>query len=185
MAKRKADSDDPVQVRIQLPLPPDIAQTLIKIIGKTYPNTMIGSNDRDDLREKHFLTLLIDQQDRHKSAKARKKYLEIKEFADGWIGDLSELDPNGVSLSPHQTLIALWTRLARDSFNLFEDETNYLETRVYDKEVRREYIFTLSKGRNRTPHELRMAAESRADALENELAELKEQLRQCREGSSE
>lgn len=167
MAKKE---EAPVEVRIELPLPTDIAQTLIKIIGLTYPGTMIADG-RAEWQTDRRLVLQIPHKERHKSVKARKKYEEIKAYADGWVGQLADLGPHGVSMEPHEILVKHWCFLAQQSFSTSPIETNYLETEVYDKGERQWYVFYVAKGKTRTPHALRQDADKRVAELEAQLAE--------------
>lgn len=179
--KKSAEQRDqePVEVRIGLPLPADIAKTLIEVIGFTYPSTMIAKDPDSEYRPRS-LVLHIDQGDRHKSPKARKKYDKLRSLADGWVGDLTALGPDGVSMSPNEMLIAEWTFLARESFNMFPDADNYLETQVYDPEVNQSYVFTLRRRQGKTPHELRQEAEAQVAELETEVTQLKRQLKEAK-----
>src|SRR5580693_6883670 len=97
--KNSKQDDEPISIRIKLPLPTDVAGTLIKIIGLTYPRTQIADDKHVHAYERE-LVLQIDPRDRHKSAKAMEKYRKIRDNADGWVGWLTELGPNSVSISP-------------------------------------------------------------------------------------
>lgn len=174
MGKHKNRDKTPVAVRIKLPLEMDVASTIIKAVGLTYPRTMIG-RDEHTLDYERELVLLIDQRDRHKSAKAKKRYEKVRDYADGWSpGALTELGPDGVSVSPHELLIASWVNMARESFAMFPDAPNYIESTAYDPETRERYVFCVSRSEGQTPHALRMKAEARVAELEVELARLKE-----------
>jgi hypothetical protein len=174
MAKKKPP-EDPVVVKIELPLPMDIAGTLIDIIGKTWPHTMI-TDDEHRYPSERRLALQIDERDRHKSAKAKAKYQKIKQYADGWVNDLCELGPNGVSVSPHEILMKLWADLARKTFDMFPDAPNYIESTVFDPETRARYVIYAAKSDRQTPHELRKKAEAEVERLKAQVAELEERL---------
>ncbi|WUT94725.1 hypothetical protein SUAREZ_77 [Mycobacterium phage Suarez] len=171
----KKPKDDPVKVRIRLPLEMDVASTLIKIIGKTWPRTIIGTPESDLLQDRE-LVLLIDQQDRHKSAKAAKKYRELRENASPWTGWLTKLSPDGVGIAPEEWLTKTWAHIARQMFEQNPAAANYTESTVFDAETGQRYVFWCARSEGQTPHELRMAAEKRAEELETENAELKLQI---------
>jgi hypothetical protein len=118
MTSKKHD-DEPITVRIDLPLPTDVAGTIIKMFGLTYPHTMIA-DDEHTWRHERKLVLKIDPADRHNNAKAMKKYREIRDNADGWIGWTTELGPNGVGMAPHEMLAKSWVDLAKKGFALIE-----------------------------------------------------------------
>ncbi len=168
-------ADGPVVVRIELPLPMDIAATLIDIIGKTWPRTMIAD---DEHKSERRLALHIDQRDRHKTAKKQQKYEEIKSYADGWVSNLTELGPNSVGVSPHEILAKMWVDLARQTFTMWPDANNYVESTVYDDETHQRYVFWVAKSDRQTPHELRQQAEARVEELQAKVAELEEPLRE-------
>lgn len=173
MGKHKKRDKTPVELRIKLPLEMDVASTLLKVIGLTYPRTQIGRDDHKWDYERE-LVLLIDQRDRHKSPKAKRKYEKIRDYADGWSpGALTELGPDGVAASPHELLALSWVDMARKSFAMFPDAANYIENTVYDEETGQRYVFYVAKSKEQTPHELRQKAEARVAELEAELAELK------------
>jgi len=166
----------PVPIRIKLPLEADVASTLLKVIGLTYPRTVIGNDEHTHNHEREMV-LLVDQRDRHRSPKARKRYQEVKDHAEGWGPHfLTELGPNAVGVTPHEVLIQLWVQLARQSFEMWPDAQNYLESTAYDPQTRIRYVFTVSKSDRQTPHALRTQAEATVAELRAEVAELKRQL---------
>lgn len=168
----------PVEVRINLPLPFDIASTLIKVIGATWPGTLIKQGDSAWKTERQLI-LEIPDKERHKDAKKRKRYHAEKQFADAFDGQLTELGPDGVGLSPHQHLVALWVDLARQSFDMWPGASNYLESTASDKDTGERYVFWVAKSPSQTPHELRKRADARVAELEAEVARLKAQLAEC------
>jgi hypothetical protein len=171
---RKEHDDKPIQIRIKLPLPADVVATIMKMFGLTYPRTQIADDGHAHAYERE-LVLQIDPRDRHKDAKAMKKYQKIRDNADGWVGWLTEIGPNGIGLGPHEMLAKAWVSLAKESFNTLH-APNYIESKVYDSEDKTEYVFWVAKARDRTPHELRQAAEARAEKAEARVAELEAQL---------
>ena len=179
MSRLKAD--DPIEVRIQLPLPTDIAATLIQIVGTTWRRTQIADDGHNGLRPRE-LVLVIDPKDRFKTAKGKKKYEKAKRHLseeDLIIPWLTELGPNGASVSPHEFLVKWWVDLARRSFELM-DAPNYLETEVWDTDTRQNYIFHVARGSKdgSTPHGLRMAAEKKLEEAQARITELEALLKE-------
>lgn len=171
MARPKLD--DPTEVRIELPLPNDIASTLIKIVGLTYPRTQIARDGDSALRPRQ-LVLVIDPKDRHKDAKARKKYEKKRAELDAYDGWMTALGPDGVSVGAHEYLVKWWVDLARKTFEENPEAVNYLESECYDTETHQNYIFWVAKGRKdqNTPHVLRQQADARAEELERDVERL-------------
>ena len=160
------------EVRIDLPLPGDIVSTLIQVIGITYPNTVIKTDDRPDWDKRHQLVLEIDEADRHKTPKKRKKYEEAKQHASVKQVDITELTPNSVGVSPWEWLAKSWVAMAKDGMEMFGAD-NYLETTLMDPEINQRYVFWVAKSKEQTPHALRQKAEQRIAVLEAEIAQLK------------
>jgi hypothetical protein len=171
MAKPKLD--DPTEIRIELPLPNDIASTLIRIIGLTYPRTQIARNGESAFRPRQ-LVLVIDPKDRHRDAKARKKYEKKRAELDAYDGWMTALGPDDVSIGAPEFLVKWWVDLARKTFEANPEAINYLESECYDTETRQNYIFWVARGRKdqNTPHALRQQAEARAEELERDVERL-------------
>lgn len=178
MASKKHD-DEPVEVRIDLPLPTDVVSTIVKMFGLTYPRTML-TDDGHTWGHERCLVLKIDPRDRHKNAKAMKKYREIRDNADGWIGWTTELGPNGVGIGPHEALTQSWVQMAKESFKIF-DAPNYLEQEAWDSEDNTHYVFYVAKAKDKTPHKLREEADKRAEKAEARVAELEAELARLEE----
>lgn len=172
---KKKQAEEPVKIRIRLPLEADVASTLIKVIGRTYPRTMIGTPESNLWQDKEMV-LLIDQRDRHKSAKSMKRYQEDRDYALANVGRLTELSPSNVAIAPEEALAEQWAVMAMEMFKAHPDATNYLEMTVFHKETRETFVFWCARSERQTPHALRQAAETRADAAETKVAELEVQL---------
>jgi hypothetical protein len=186
LTNKKYD-DEPIAVRIDLPLPTDVVSTLIKIVGLTYPRTMI-SDDHHTWKDDHHtwkherqLVLKLDPRDRHKNAKAMREYRKLRDNADGWVGWTTEVGPNGIGIGPHELLAKMWVEMARESLKKFE-APNYIESKVYDPDDHTDYTFYVARSHEQTPHELRMEAEKRAEKAETRVAELEAELAQLKEG---
>jgi hypothetical protein len=159
-----------------LPLPLDVSSTLLKIIGLTYPGTLIA-DDGHDWKHERQLVLHIPHSERHRNAKGRKKYLAEKDERDAWVGSLTELGPNSVGVSPHESLVKMWVDLARETMAMFPDAENYLETTAFDKATNDRYVFYVARSEKQTPHALRLKAEERVAELERRVQELEDELR--------
>lgn len=168
--------DELVEVAIALPLPMDIVGTLLEIVGLTWSGTVIkkgGLGQRE-------LVLGIPNRQRHKSAKAAKKYrrkkLHLKADTEATI---NELDADGIVIGTPNWLSELWVGMARDMWRRFPDAPNYVESTVYDQQARQSYVFYVAKSESQTPHALRIKAEKERDraladvaALTDRVAEL-------------
>lgn len=162
-------------IKIDLPLPMDIAGTLMQVIGLTWPNTVI-KQDEARFPSERALVMEVSDEDRHKSAKARKKYEKHKQHLSKWDSDITELTPNAVGVSPHEYLAKQWCAMARQTMEMFPDAHNYLESVVQDRDTRNRWVFYVARSEGQTPHALRKVAEKRVEELEAEVAQLKAQL---------
>jgi hypothetical protein len=178
-------ANDVVVVKIDLPLPTDVAATLVKAIGLTYPNTMIADDKYSEMgwMNHRQLVLHIAQRDRQQEAKTREEYEAVKEYDGGGEGQITELTPNSVAISPHEELTNSWVFLAKETLKLFPDAKNYLETVARDRETGDKYVFYVARSEEQTPHALRRKAEEELAAerekskkLRAEVARLKRRL---------
>ncbi|SHZ98539.1 hypothetical protein [Mycobacteroides abscessus] len=169
----------PTQIRIELPLPIDITGTLINIIGKTWPGTMI-KDDGTDWRSERRLVLEIPDEQRHKSPKKAKKYEEVKQHLHAEADALmTELGPNGAGFGIPEYLTDILVGMAKIWFTQEPDAKNYIETTVRDPETHHRYVFYVARSEGQTPHALRTQAETELETVKAELAEAKEQLAQA------
>lgn len=161
------------ELRVKLPLPMDIAGTLMKIVGLTWPNTVIkdGSGEHG-WRSEHQLVFDIPDEDRHKSPKKQAKYEATKQHLSPHDGELTKLGPNNIGVSPVEHLATHWVNMAKQAFEVM-DAPNYLEATVRDKTADgfQEYVFYVAKSKDQTPHALRLKAEKERDDLQAQLDE--------------
>lgn len=63
-----------------------------------------------------------------------------------------------------------WVKMAKQAFDEMP-APNYLEATARDKDTGQEYVFYVAKAKDKTPHELRLAAEKQRDNLQAQLDE--------------
>lgn len=160
-----------VELHIALPLPIDITGTLIKIIGLTWPGTVIKDGGAGQL------VLGIPVNERHKNAKRAAQYAKVKKHLDALVDvDITELDTRGGSFGIPEYLAAQYTTMAREAFNSFPEAKNYLETVVTDRETSARYVFYAARSEGQTPHALREKAEADLERVRGERDALRAQL---------
>lgn len=159
------------QIRVELPLPIDISATLTAIIGKTWPGSVIKDDGNDKgWNSERRLVFEIPDGERHKSPKHAKKYAKLKEHLSAYSDvDVTDLGPNKQGFSMPEYLALMYTEFAREAFNQEPRAKNYIETKLQDKETGKQFVFTLARSKEQTPHALRMKAEAERDALKAKL----------------
>jgi len=155
-------TDDMTKIQVSLPLPMDVAGTVMRVIGAAYPTALIEGNGRS-------MTFLIPEKARpRKVSKAKAKPDEILDPAT----DLLELGPQGISISTPEHLAAASLEIMQASFDQFPDAKNYLEQRCYDHKTHKAYVMTFQRVEGQTAHELRQEAERKLAIAEARIAEL-------------
>lgn len=173
-------TDNNVDIRIELPLPIDITGTLINVIGLTWPNAVI-KDGKGDWRCDNRLVLSVPPEDRHKNAKKAKKYAEVKAHLKAETdAQIAELGPDSIDMGLPEYLANLYIAMARTWMDTYPEATNYLESKLYDKERNHHWVFTVAKGSDRTPHSLRKKAEERTAELEATVEVLREEIADLR-----
>lgn len=152
---------EPTRIRVQLPLPLDVVVSLTRAVGVLYPNAMIDNTDS------RHLTFVVDQSDRAPrvskkalaAAKAESSEHEAQatNFKDG---TLTTTVPEALEVFAEYAYIAL---IGTDG------AVNYLEQKMHHKASGRDLVFCVAWSKGQTPHELRMAAENRADELQRRI----------------
>lgn len=170
------DTDEAIDIRIELPLPIDITATLIQVIGLTWPGTMI-KDGKGEWRSDNRLVLSIPDAERHKSPKKAEKYAKVKAHldanTDAWINSLG---PGGTSIGLPEYVSRLLIAMCQAQFEQFPDAENYIESKVYDTENHTHWVVICARSDEQTPHELRQQAEAERDELRAEVERLREQL---------
>lgn len=162
-----------VDVRIELPLPMDITATLLRVIGLTWPGTMI-KDGKGEWRSDSRLVLAIPTAERHKSPKKAEKYAKAKAHLDGWADTvLNDLGPSGFGFGLPEYIAELLIGMCRVQFEMFPDAENYLESTVYDRENHTSYVVICARSEKQTPHELRQQAEAERDDALREVERLR------------
>lgn len=161
-----------VDVRIELPLPMDITATLLRVIGLTWPGTLI-KDGKGQWRSDSRLVLAIPKSERHKSPKKAEKYEKVKAHLDGWADTvLNDLGPSGAGFGLPEYVADLLIGMCRMQFELYPDAENYTEAEVYDRENHQRYVVICARSDEQTPHELRRQAEAGRDVALAETARL-------------
>lgn len=166
----------PTQIRIELPLPIDITGTLINIVGKTWPGTMIKDDGTNWCGERRLVLEIPDDQ-RHKSPKTAKKYAEVKQHLSAEADALiTKLGPNGAGFGIPEYLADILIGLTKIWFTQEPGAKNYIETTVRDPESHQRYVFYVAKSEKQTPHALRTKAEAELETVKAERDQYKREL---------
>lgn len=162
------------RVHIELPLPLDVAGTLISAIGQLYPNTVI-----DQTTSSTKMTLVITEDDRNRQD-IHLTDLEVEPAIN--VGDESHItswDEVGPHMSTPDNLSA---ELGRIGSALLEhtDAENYVEVQVRNPAGER-LLITAVKTEAQDPRKLHLAAQATVERLADALLEIQDRL-SCNEG---
>ena len=150
------ETEKMTRIQIALPLPMDVAGTVMRVIGMAYPEALMEGRDR-------HMTFLIPEGARpRKGSKAKAK----PEQRDDVDSELLELGPEGISITTPEVLAAAALDIMRTSFEQFPDAKNYLEQRCYDRQTHKGYVMTFQRAEGKTPHEMRQQAEAKLARVE-------------------
>jgi hypothetical protein len=155
-------TDEMTRIQVALPLPMDVAGTVMRLIGTAYPQALMEGNGRN-------MTFLIPEKARPRKVAKTKGKPEERLDVDS---DLLELGPDGISISTPEALAAAALEIMRASFEQFPDAKNYLEQRCYDRATNRGYVMTFQRVEGKSAHELRQEAERKLELAEARIAEL-------------
>ena len=169
-------SDD-FKLRIQLPLPLDIAGAVMQAIGKVYPGTTIRTED--ELPGPRHMVFNITADDRE-NADSRLDDLDGDLEADPDDGltagaQLLSIGDGCAAFTLPDWIQQLLIPLFESAFAEYPTAENYLEIPVRTEDGRTWSVCIL-RPNGSTPHELRTQAEARADRAEARVAELEAQL---------
>lgn len=149
-------TENKTRIQVNLPLPMDVAGTVMRVIGMAYPEALIEAGGRS-------MTFLIPEGARpRKGSKAKAKPEERGDVET----ELLELGPQGISISTPEALAAASLEIMRSLFEQFPDAKNYLEQRCYDRATNRGYVMTFHRVEGNTPHEMRQKAEDKLKRIE-------------------
>lgn len=155
------ETGETTPIEFKLPLPLDVAGTLLRLIGGAYPNAKVRPTNNG------VMTVEIGTKDRVPDA-------DVDAFLEGFTPDL--LDPEvGVSMLTEQGITApqwLSAMLGRMADVALGDAPNYIEAKftLHNDGIQR--LLTVARSPEQTPHELHMQAKDRINALEAKLSEL-------------
>lgn len=152
-------------MRIALPLPLDVASTLMNVISQVYPSAAIDMSAKN-------LDILLDKQDRvDPKADGGDPFEGAKRFASAFEAEVVALTATGdLHLAAPRLLSEVVVPLARAATQAPGVE-NYLTWEVQDTDGSR-YVISAAKSSGQTPHALREAAERKATVYAARLREL-------------
>lgn len=167
------------EIRVETPLPMEVAGTLMQLIGTAWPDAMVRTDAG------RALTMVVDHTRRPKKVtkKATKAIVagqaaEQDEAVAAGVGDSDFLGFNDgwVTLAPPEELSLHLGAVCARMLESAEGAVNYLEWEV--REPARDdgtpgarYVLSAARSKGQTPHALRTRAET-------ELADLRARLRQ-------
>ena len=159
------------KIRIGLPLPLDVAGTLLQLIGRAYPDCIIHQEGHREM------VLSISDAQRIDPDSIDTDGLPLQADEDLADAALTELGPQGVGMGWPEKLAAEFAGMAAGMLEAFPDAKNYLETQFTDRDdPTKEYVLIVARSKGQTPHQLRQAAEARVAELEAENAQLRDML---------
>lgn len=153
-------------------IPLDVAGTLLNLVGAAYPATTVSSDHRG-------MTFHIDPADRVDDPEVLERAAELKVAADEFTLEtyLRQLGDGAVAVTLPQVLAATLVGLAEGMFAEHGQDVNYLETTCTSTtHPGQRWAVIVARSAGRTPHELRRAAETRADRAEAEIVRLRGKL---------
>lgn len=159
-------------------IPLDVASTLMRLVGAVYPSARVSSDHRG-------MRFHIDDADRADDPGVFDRAAELKVAADEWSLDtyLRQLGDGALEVSLPQILTATLAGLAEGMFAEHGEDVNYLETTCTSpSHPGQRWAVIAARSAGRTPHELRQAAEARADRLEAENVRLRAELAAATQG---
>ncbi len=162
-------ADDVTKIEIGLPLPIDVASTLMSTISVVYPGAMIRTDGRD-----RTITMTIPNTGRRATIPKRKvkaALVTADENAEANLHNVGEVDGQlSVDLGLPEAMSLELAHIAAGMLSA-EGTVNYLEAECRDGDGNR-YVVCAARSQGQTPHALRLAAEKRAEMAEARLAEM-------------
>lgn len=153
-------SDRTQQIQVQLPLPLDVAGTLMKLIGAVYPSARVrpfGSS---------HMVLEIDLEDRVPDG-------DVDAYLEGVSPELLSPEAGETVLTNSGVTAPEWlARLAGSIMEIALDAApNYIEA-DFTINAGTDLTMIVARTAEQTPHALRMKAEKRVTKLEEKLRDL-------------
>lgn len=144
------------EIRIQLPLPAHVLGALLELLGDRWPSSRIATSD-----DRHMVVHLDDSDVDDPDAGSGE---------DGGSGagpdveiDVTRAGAEGISMSPPPEVVGLLVESFREILDAHA-APNYVEMTVVDPDSGGTYTVTIGRPGGATPHQLRVAAEERAEA---------------------
>ncbi|MGN7250074.1 hypothetical protein [Arthrobacter sp. SAFR-014] len=153
------ETEKMTRIQVNLPLPMDVAGTVMRVIGMAYPEALMEGRGRS-------MTFLIPEGARPRKGSKTKAKPEVRGDVEA---ELLEIGPQGISITTPEALAAASLDIMRTSFEQFPDAKNYLEQRCYDRATNRGYVMTFQRAEGNTPHEMRKKAEDKLARIEGAL----------------
>lgn len=153
-------NNDVAEVRIDLPLPLDVAGTLMKVVGAVYPGTRVATNTAGMV-----LTIPLESRIPDGDVDAYLEGFE-PEMLDPEIGQ-TMLTRTGISAP--EWLANVVGGVAKIAIG---EAPNYIEAPYRAADGIETYVLTVARSKGQTPHQLRLAAEERIERLEAKLKEM-------------
>lgn len=143
---------DQTRIEVQLPLPADVAGTLMKLIGTAYPRArMEAAASR--------MVFVID---------GSQRPLPVDEFTpDTRDGDTVITNMGGSTFGfSSESLAAAMLEVVEGALADTPEAINYIEQQLYSRTTGKRYVMTFQHADGKTPHELRLEAEAEVARLE-------------------
>jgi hypothetical protein len=150
-------TDKETKIKVELPLPLDVAATITKLIGAAYPAAMMATDGYG-----RCMTFIIPYAARAK--RVSKRAAEPQHVDESTDADLLEMNANGVSISTPHELAAACLQIVKAAFEEYPDAKNYLEQKLWDQSTGKHYAMTFQRVEGSSPAELRTEAEAKISA---------------------
>ncbi len=168
-----SEQEPRIDVRVALPLPLDIAQTVMAMFGAVYPSTTVR-NESSRTGRSGDLILSIAESDRRRSVDPGTLEDAQAFLGDGADADVMDLDASGgitLAVDDAEPMRVLHTAAA--ALLLDSDAPNYLEFALYDQRTGDSHVVVLCRSPEQTPHQLREDAERRLTEAQHLLDEVR------------
>jgi len=140
----------------------DVAGPLLKAIGTMWPESKI------DGTVTHSLSVVLPEK-RRAPRRTTKKALTEGISDEHLDSELTSFDGSILRATTPDDVRAELAYLAHSMLTSTEGAINYVEFEATDTETDRKFVVSCSWSEAQTPHQLRLAAEKRADDLQRKL----------------
>ncbi|WP_068059341.1 hypothetical protein [Nocardia xishanensis] len=167
-------SGDFVKVDIVLPLPLDVAATLINLIGTAYPGAQMDASGGRDGWGREVMRMQIPSAERYASAAARDEIQAAKRVVEDERETMLASVRDGIAVSTPEEIQHQLGYLCSRFFLDNPAAVNYVEVEmdVQNRDTRERFVLTVRRAEGKTPHALRKEAEAEVERLRARLAEL-------------